>query len=216
MSQSDQSILMKGQESSEEFSDLQLVAKCLDGEIEAFSLLVERHQRGLMRVTLRLIKDPDMAEDIVQEAFIKAYEKLSGFEGKSSFKSWLYMICVNTAKNKLRGKHQTQSVDDFSISKKAIAENNLVFTSISAVLQEKIDSLPVRQRTALVLRIYEDLSFKEIAEIMECPYDTAKANFRHAIQKLKLEFSGDESMLAFFDESADETRIAFEAKEIEA
>jgi RNA polymerase sigma-70 factor (ECF subfamily) len=84
------------------------------------------------------------------------------------------------------------------------------------VLQEKIDSLPVRQRTALVLRIYEDLSFKEIAEIMECPYDTAKANFRHAIQKLKLEFSGDESMLAFFDESADETRIAFEAKEIEA
>lgn len=130
-----------------------------------------------------------MAEDIVQESFIKAFEKLNAFEGRSSFKSWLFQIAVNTAKNKLRERRRSMTdIDSVQLAVGAVAETSLVHSALSQEIQEEIDKLPTKQRTALILRVYEDLSFKEIADIMECPYDTAKANYRHALIKLKDSF----------------------------
>lgn len=175
--------------SSQSKSDDDLVAEIRLGFKSSFSELVKRHQKGLMRMSLRFVKDMDIAQDVVQEAFIKSYEKLNSFEGRSSFKSWLYQIAVNTAKNKLRdNKHNTTDVEEVHLAVSAVAETTLVHTAVSEVLQTEVDKLPFRQKTALVLRIYEDLSFKEIADIMECPYDTAKANYRHALMKLKEKF----------------------------
>jgi RNA polymerase sigma-70 factor (ECF subfamily) len=175
--------------SSQSKSDEDLVAEIRLGFKSSFSELVKRHQKGLMRMSLRFVKDMDIAQDVVQEAFIKSYEKLNSFEGRSSFKSWLYQIAVNTARNKLRdNKHNTTDVEEVHLAVSAVAETTLVHTAVSEVLQTEVDKLPFRQKTALVLRIYEDLSFKEIADIMECPYDTAKANYRHALMKLKEKF----------------------------
>lgn len=183
MSESNQS------HSNQSKSDEDLVAEIRLGFKSSFSELVKRHQKGLMRMSLRFVKDMDIAQDVVQEAFIKSYEKLNSFEGRSSFKSWLYQITVNTARNKLRdNKHNTTDVDEVHLAVSAVAETTLVHTAVSEVLQTEVDKLPFRQKTALVLRIYEDLSFKEIADIMECPYDTAKANYRHALMKLKEKF----------------------------
>ena len=135
------------------------------------------------------MKDLDCAQDVVQEAFIKAYEKLSLFEGRASFKSWLFQIAVNTAKNKLReNRHQFSDIEDVSIGIDATAEKNLVHQAVGKMLQKEVDLLPFKQKTALVLRVYEDMSFAEIAEVMQCPYDTAKANYRHALMKLKETF----------------------------
>lgn len=174
---------------SQSKSDEDLVAEIRLGFKSSFSELVKRHQKGLMRMSLRFVKDMDIAQDVVQEAFIKSYEKLNSFEGRSSFKSWLYQIAVNTARNKLRdNKHNTTDVEEVHLAVSAVAETTLVHTAVSEVLQTEVDKLPFRQKTALVLRIYEDLSFKEIADIMECPYDTAKANYRHALMKLKEKF----------------------------
>jgi len=172
-----------------EKTDLELVEEVRQGHRASFSVLVKRHQRGLLRLSMRFMKDLDSAQDVVQDAFIKAYEKLSLFEGRAAFKSWLYQIAVNTARNKLReNRHQFSDIEDVSIGIDAIAEKGLVHQAVGQMLQKEVDLLPFKQKTALVLRVYEDLSFSEIAQIMECPYDTAKANYRHALLKLKETF----------------------------
>jgi RNA polymerase sigma-70 factor (ECF subfamily) len=170
----------------EMLTDLEIVEKVKSGDRKSFSQLVKRHQRGLLRLSLRFAKDMGTAEDIVQEAFIKAYEKLASFEGRSSFKSWLFQIAVNTARNKFREiKMETTDIDDVHLAVGAVAESNLVQNAVTDIIQREVDLLPFKQRTALMLRIYEDMSFKEISEIMDCPYDTAKANYRHALLKLR-------------------------------
>lgn len=182
-------------------TDLELVKKVIDGDKRSYSTLVRRHQSGLIRLCLRFVKDMDAAEDVVQESFIKAYERLASFEGRASFKSWLYQIAVNTAKNKLRDRRgEMKDLEDVQLGVAAQAESGLVHQAVSHLIAKHIEELPFKQRTALTLRIYEDLSFKEIAEIMECPYDTAKANYRHALLKLREELSGEEDLKNWSEE----------------
>lgn len=190
-------------------TDNELVQEIKTGNRKAFSEIVKRHQKSLLRMSLRFVRDLDMAEDVVQESFIKAFEKLNAFEGRASFKSWLFQIAVNTAKNKLRERRRAMTdIDSVQLAVGAVAETSLVHSALSQEIQEEIDKLPTKQRTALILRVYEDLSFKEIADIMECPYDTAKANYRHALMKLKDSFeqksdmSMSESFGGFYSEVA--------------
>jgi len=187
-------------ERTENFTDLELVDLVKKGERKAFSTLVRRHQKALLRMSLRFMRDLDAAEDVVQDAFIKAYEKIESFEGRASFKSWLFQIAVNTAKNKLRERRDVVDVDDVQLGVAPIAESTLVCGSVSEILHKFVDELPPRQKTALVLRVYEDLSFKEIAEVMECPYDTAKANYRHALMKLKTDLEEHDELKKWTEE----------------
>ena len=169
-----------------EKTDQELIEEVRAGHRASFSELVKRHQRGMLRLSMRFMKDLDTAQDVVQDAFIKSYEKLNMFEGRSSFKSWLYQITVNTARNKLReNRYDMTDIEDVQLSVAPIAEMKLVHVAVRDLIQVQVDRLPFKQKTALVLRVYEDLSFTEIAEVMQCPYDTAKANYRHALLKLK-------------------------------
>ncbi len=178
-----------------EISDNEIVLLVKNGERSAFSLLVRRHQKSLLRISQRFLKDIDQAEDVVQESFIKAFERLHTFEARASFKSWLIQIAINTAKNKIRDRREDATdVESMPIAVAAIAESNLVQGAVAQYIQKYIDELPQKQRTALTLRIYEDLSFKEIAEIMECPYDTAKANYRHALLRLREELKNQKDL----------------------
>lgn len=170
-------------------SDLELVDQVKVGNRKAFTELVRRHQRGLLRIVLRMTRELPLAEDIVQETFIKAYEKMALFEGRSSFKSWLYQVGLNTAKNRFRSRPQEEFTTDIvQGGVDAGAERDLVKGDVSRLLRAQVDLLPERQRIAITLRVFEDLSFKEIAQIMNCPYDTAKANYRHALLKLREKF----------------------------
>ena len=170
-------------------SDLELVDQVKVGNRKAFTELVRRHQRGLLRIVLRMTRELPLAEDIVQETFIKAYEKMALFEGRSSFKSWLYQVGLNTAKNRFRSRPQEEFTTDIvQGGVDAGAERDLVKGDMSRILRAQVDLLPERQRIAITLRVFEDLSFKEIAQIMNCPYDTAKANYRHALLKLREKF----------------------------
>lgn len=167
-------------------SDLELIQDVKSGDKKSFEVLVTRHEKFLMKTIVRMTRDLDAAEDIVQDTFIKAYKRLNLFEGRSSFRSWLYQIALNTARNRFR-KHARETVgtDNMDIGVEGESEASMIATDVRAILQKEIGKLPDRQKTALTLRIFEDLSFKEIAEIMACPYDTAKANYRHALLKLK-------------------------------
>jgi len=179
-------------------SDIELVLETKQGNQRAFSELVQRHQRSLLRLCLRFTREQTLAEDVTQEAFIKAYQKIAMFEGRSSFKSWLYQIAMNTAKNRFRerkfdmvsveGEHLSQLAVDGAVN----AESGMAQADAKRLIRAEVARLPDKQRIALTLRVFEDLSFKEIAQIMECPYDTAKANYRHALLKLRERFEENE------------------------
>lgn len=178
-----------------ELTDIEIIQQVRQGDKKVFSILVRRHQKGLLRLCYRFMKDIAAAEDVVQEAFIKSFERLDSFESRSSFKSWLFQIAINTAKNKLRERsYDTSDINDIPLAVMGRAESDLVQNAVAQLLKKHIDELPLKQRTALILRVYEDLSFKEIAEIMECPYDTAKANYRHALMRLKEELSAHQDL----------------------
>lgn len=167
-------------------TDLELVQDVRGGNTESFGELVDRHERFLKKVILRMTRDPELTEDIVQESLIKAFRRLGLFEGRSSFRSWMYQITVNTARNRFR-KMNREVLPDQPVDSAVNAgvEEHVMALDVRALLIKEIERLPERQKEALQLRIYEDLSFKEIADLMNCPYDTAKANYRHALMKLK-------------------------------
>jgi len=174
--------------------DTELVSLAKEGNKMAFSELVTRHQKPLFQFILRYMRNENLAEDIVQDAFIRSFTKLHTFEGRSAFKSWLYRIALNLAKNRLRREKPTYNIDNVHIGQTAEAESALVYEAIQKRIQEEISTLPDKQKEALHLRVFEDLAFKEIAEIMDCPYDTAKANYRHALMKLKNVFGEDKGL----------------------
>jgi len=167
--------------------DLALVKQVTQGNKTAFNMLVRNHQRGVYAIVFSMIKDHDTTDDIVQDTFIKAYKNIQTFEGKSSFKSWLYSIAINTAKNTLKASSLRDMVDYENVVLQVTprAGESIEDQELQSILSAEIEKLPSKQKMALTLRIFDELPFKEIAEIMECPYDTAKANFRHAINSLR-------------------------------
>lgn len=184
-----------------EISDNDVIQLVRNGDRKAFSLLVRRHQKSLLRVSVRFVKDMGVAEDVVQESFIKAFERLNSFEARSSFRSWLFQIAINTAKNKLRERRDEMSdIENVPLAVAARAETGLLHNAVAKMIQKHVDQLPDKQKTALTLRIYEDLSFKEIAEIMDCPYDTAKANYRHALLRLRDELQSQKELKNWAEE----------------
>ncbi len=173
-------------------SDLELIQDVKNGSKQSFEILVQRHEKFLMKSIVRMTRDLDAAEDVVQDTFIKAYKRLSLFEGRSSFRSWLYQIALNTARNRFRKySRETVGTEGMDVAVDTQVENQIIALDVRSILQGEISKLPDRQRTALSLRIFDDLSFKEIADIMNCPYDTAKANYRHALLKLKERLEGN-------------------------
>jgi RNA polymerase sigma-70 factor, ECF subfamily len=182
-----------------------LVDKAKNGEVPAFSELVLRHQKSLLRLAYRVVGDLETAQDVVQESFMKAYQKINTFEGRSAFKSWIYQITLNTAKNKLRGRPMdTVEIDKVGVAHDYDFEEDVLSNDLKALVQIEVDKLPQKQKTALSLRIFEDLSFAEIAEIMKCPYDTAKANYRHALMKLRHTIGEQNDFKCFIPDSIKE------------
>jgi RNA polymerase sigma-70 factor (ECF subfamily) len=167
--------------------DIALARQVKEGNKTAFNILVRTHQRGVYAIVFSMVKDHGTTDDIVQDSFVKAYKNINTFEEKSSFKSWLYSIAINTAKNTLKASSLRNMVDYESVVLHVTprAGESIENQELQAMLAEEIEKLPAKQKLALTLRIFDELPFKEIAEIMECPYDTAKANFRHAINSLR-------------------------------
>lgn len=169
----------------EALSDFELVQKTVDGYQDAFSILVMRYQKPLHSLSMRYVRDAQLAEDIVQESFLKAFEKLASFQFRSAFKSWIYRIVINTAKNSLRSSKPMVDIEKVPLKVDDECEGTLIEKQLLEQTQKIIEALPEKQQQAVNLRVFEDLSFKEVAYEMDCPYDTAKANYRHGLIKIK-------------------------------
>jgi RNA polymerase sigma-70 factor (ECF subfamily) len=172
--------------------DKELVLKVQQGDKSAFDLLVIKYQHRIIQLVNRYVKDPSEAQDVAQEAFIKAYRALGNFRGDSAFYTWLYRIAINTAKNYLVSRSRRYSdyqVDIQDAEQVGNApelkgmdtpEHLLMNDEIVNVVNMAIENLPEEMKTAITLREFEGLSYEEIAEAMECPVGTVRSRIFRA------------------------------------
>jgi RNA polymerase sigma-70 factor (ECF subfamily) len=177
---------------AEQTSDQLLVARVQRGDRRAFDLLVLRYQQRIVKLVMRYVHDPAEAQDVAQEAFIKAYRALPGFRGDSAFYTWLYRIAINTAKNYLVSLQRKPVDYDLDLQDPANYELNARLrdeeTPEGVALQEElrrtvertIASLPEELRTAIMLREIDGLSYEEIASAMDCPVGTVRSRIFRA------------------------------------
>src|SRR5512145_1734730 len=178
--------------------DQQLVERVQRGDKRAFDLLVLKYQHKILGLIVRFVHDPQEAQDVAQEAFIKAYRALTNFRGDSAFYTWLYRIAVNTAKNHLvaRGRRPPDTdvsaedaeffEGDHALKDLETPERALLRDEIEATVHRTIQQLPEDLRTALTLREFEGLSYEDIATAMQCPVGTVRSRIfraREAIDK---------------------------------
>jgi len=175
-----------------EQSDLELVRRVQRGERGAFDLLVLRYQHKVVKLVARLLRDPTEAEDVAQEAFVKAYRALGSFRGDSAFYTWLYRIAVNTARNTMasRQRRPLEYEADLSESEQSVVEARMrhgdtpeaaaLSDEIHSTVSATIEALPEDLRTAIVLREVEGLSYEEIAAAMDCPVGTVRSRIFRA------------------------------------
>ncbi len=178
--------------------DQQLVERVQRGDKRAFDLLVIKYQHKILALIMRFVRDSHEAQDVAQEAFIKAYRALANFRGDSAFYTWLYRIAINTAKNHLvsRGR-RPQEVDasaeeaefyegDHGLKDLASPERLLLRDEIEATVNRSIEQLPEDLRMALTLREFDGLSYEDIANVMQCPVGTVRSRIfraREAVDK---------------------------------
>lgn len=180
--------------------DQQLVERVQRGDKQAYGLLVEKYRRKLGRLLSRFIRDQAEVEDVVQEAFIKAYRALPNFRGDSAFYTWLYRIGINTAKNYLvamgrrpqtHNEIEVEDAENFEdgdeLRTMETPETELMTKQIAQTVQTAIEALPEDLRTAIVLREIEGLSYEEIAETMECPIGTVRSRIFRAREAIAVE-----------------------------
>lgn len=168
-------------------TDNQLIDITLAGTTAAFGILVQRHQRQMYALALKMVRNHDDAADIAQDVFLKAYEVLGSFRKKSSFHTWLYRITVNFCINHLRRDKAQYHVEleNYHAVESAEAFENMDDTEVQDELHEAIRRLPEKQQTTVMLRAGEGLPYKEIAKILDCSVGTVKANYFHAVKNLK-------------------------------
>ena len=189
---------MINQPRNSEQLDEELISRVQHGDKAAFDFLVIKYQHKIIQLVNRYVKDPSEAQDVAQEAFIKAYRALSDFRGDAAFYTWLYRIAINTAKNFLISRARRYSNYQLDIQEIEVLgsapqlqgidtpEQLLLNEEIMATLNKAIEDLPEEMRVAFKLREFEGLSYEEIALAMGCPIGTIRSRLfraREAIDK---------------------------------
>ena len=186
-------------------TDIEIILKIAQGDRNMYRILVERYQPIVFRTCMGFLHNKDDADDLTQDVFIQTYQTLSGFKGDASFSTWIYRIAVNASLNKIRKSSKNQFLQrlenvfgrekikeySFPASDAENPEDILIHTERNDWVEKALNSLPEKQRTAIVLSKYDDLSQKEIAEIMntsegavEALLQRAKANLRKKLSSL--------------------------------
>ena len=177
-----------------EADDSALIAAALDGSEGAFATLIGRYQERVFRLLSRYSRDPAECEDLAQEVFLKLFRKLHTFQQDSAFFTWLYRITVNTATDHLarQSRRRLQLVEDDAVldlgrprSETPDVTQPLLDNELAEVTRAVLAKLPDKYRTILVLREYEDLSYTEIAEVLDIQLGTVESRLFRARQRFK-------------------------------
>ena len=186
------STISKLNNSGEGISNSELVKKSQLGEKAAFEQLVIRHQELVFSLAYKLTGNREMANDVAQESFIRAWKAIEKFRGDSTFSTWIYRITVNTAwtLRKKAKKHNTLNIDDtyepIVIDEKKDPELVAINSDLSSLLVNALDKLPIEQRIIVELKNIEGRSHKEIADYLDISVTAAKVRLHRAHQKLRI------------------------------
>lgn len=179
--------------------DLELVKRVQNGDKQAFGILVERYQNRILHVLTPFLKNRADAEDVAQDAFVRAYRALAKFKGDSAFYTWLYRIAINTAKNYLAAKKVRppssdvdmadvgESAYDVKLRDEDSPEQLLHRDEVERAVYKAMAELPDEQRTALMLREIDGMSYEDIAITTDCPIGTVRSRIfraRDSIEKV--------------------------------
>ena len=180
-----------------------IVAAAVQGSEHAFQTLVERYQRPVFSLVVRMVRDPGIAEDVTQEVFVKAWRALARYDPRRRFASWLFKIASNAAIDHLRRKQlpttpiETGDPDKSSIldrtpDERAESADTLVKRrELKAALEEAIAALRPEYRLVVLLRFKEELPYREIAEVTGMPLGTVKTNLRRARREIEDRLRGE-------------------------
>ena len=182
-------------------NDHETIRAVLSGDKEAYGALVVRHSHSLLRVAFRITGNEADAEDVVQEAFLRGYQKLEGFESRSNFSTWIYRIAVRCALDKVSGRkpdaHSSQvseendpEQDAVQVADKGAGPDRLLLSAeIRALQQAAMQSLTATEQTAFVLRHMEDCSTEEIGAALGIAPNAAKQAVFRAVHKMRSRLS---------------------------
>ncbi|MFT4581786.1 MAG: RNA polymerase sigma-70 factor (ECF subfamily) [Gammaproteobacteria bacterium] len=177
---------------SDSYTDKELVQRIQRGDKKSFDLLVLKYQNRIIKLVSRYVRDQSDAQDIAQEAFLKAYRALPNFRGDSAFYTWLYRIAINTAKNyvvslsrrpaeaRIENSDGEQMLIEDLQQDVATPENILLADEIKRTIVDAMNELPEDLRVAITLREVDGLSYEEIADAMDCPIGTVRSRIFRA------------------------------------
>ena len=167
--------------------DRDLAERFRTGDRSAFDTLVRRHQKGVWRVVRRYVRRDADAADITQQVFVRAFKGLATFRGAATVRSWLYRIAINCSLSWIRDHRREISTEiaEDALTVMAAAPARIANDQDGKRLRAAIELLPPKQRIVLELRVFDDLSFKEVAELADCSENTAKVSFHYAVKKLR-------------------------------
>lgn len=174
-----------------EVEEHECVRRAQAGDQEAFARLVDRHQRFVYNLALRVLADPHEAEDLAQEAFVRAWMALPGFRGQARFQTWLYRIVTNLCYNRLPRLRRElaalgeNELDDLPADAGAEAGSGLEAEQRRAFLYRQIEQLPEGQRLLVMLRFQQSLSYEDIARATDLPLGTVKTGLFRARARLR-------------------------------
>ena len=177
--------------------DQELVQRVQAGDKNAFDVLIIKYQQRIINVITGFVHDPVEAQDVAQEAFVKAYRAIPNFRGDSAFYTWLYPIAINTSKNHLAARARRPPTSDVDaadatnvydapeLKEFETPESNLVSDELEQAIHQAIDELQEDTATAIKLREFEGMSYEEISEAMECPIGTVRSRIFRAREAIE-------------------------------
>jgi len=177
--------------------EYRLIKKCAKGNIDAFEELIGKYEKPAYNIALKVLKNPEDAMDISQEAFIKVFKSIKNFNFESAFSTWLYRIVTNSCLDYLRkNKRKTYSIDnpiqtdDGEIARDIMDNSNtpeevMEREMTRELVHRAIDKLDDIHRTVIVLRDIEEFTYEEIAQILDCSLGTVKSRINRARGSLK-------------------------------
>jgi len=177
-------------------TDEELVARATAGDLDSFNQLVSRWERPIYALAYRTLGREEEARDVVQDAFLRAFRGLKGFKGEAKFSSWLYRITLNLCRDWIRKERRAPLVqvpegdDSMNLAEQMPSPDESVEDLVSRREMSRAVSLamaelPEEQRTAIMLKEYQGLTFQEIAELLDCPLSTVKTRLYQGLSVLR-------------------------------
>lgn len=181
-------------------TDEELVGRLAAGDSAAFNVIFDRYHKPIFNFIKKQVAERESVEDLAQEVFMRVFKSAKNFDVEKKFSSWIYKIALNEVKRhwKRTGSRQTFSLNvpvgdeggdsergDFLEDQRIAPEASTEQKLFSRDLKTLIDRLPEKQKTVVLLKVYNELTFEEIAEICECPLSTVLSRMRYAVSKLR-------------------------------